>query len=78
MTFQDCVMECAKNRELVAEFNRLNHSKLLVDTRKPIEIMVDRATGYQEVLDKKQHEWMQQFISFVFECIWMPLITEED
>jgi len=79
MTFQDVVLECCKTPELIIEFDRLqgsNLSRVLIpqpDTRKPIEKMIDDATGYKEVLDQQAHEDMQKFIKFVYDCVWLPL-----
>lgn len=80
MTFEDCVLECCKNQELVEQFNRLTGKKVLVqfyEKRQPIVQMIDEATGYQRVLDQNSHEDMQAFITFVFEYIWSPLIESE-
>ncbi len=74
MTFQDCVMECAKTPELVKEFNRLSDSHLFVDTRSSLEKMIDEATGFQLEVARREHEAMQKFLDFVFACVWIPLI----
>lgn len=82
MTFQEVVLECTRDTALIKEFDRLqgsNLSKVLIpqkDTRKPIEVMIDNATGYDRVLsniDEQFHDDMQKFITFVFECVWLPL-----
>ncbi len=72
MDFQDCLIECCQNDELVKEFNRLSNTSLdFHDRRVPIEKMIDEATGYNNPF-KNKHEEMQQFISFCFESIWLP------
>ena len=68
MNFQEVALECIKNPELVSEFNRLTGCKLGIDTRAPIEIMIDEATGYHPDYDD-----MAKFVAFVFTCIWMRL-----
>lgn len=76
MSFQECLMECCSNQELVKQFNRLTGRKVLdniYDKRASIIKMVDESTGYQKELDKKANEDMQFFISFVFEFIWLPV-----
>lgn len=72
MDFTEVAIECVRNTELVREFNRLTDCKLGIDTRLPIEKMIDEATGYSEVMKQD----MGKFIMFVFEFIWLPL-TEE-
>ena len=74
MNFQDCLVECCLNEHLVKEFNRLSNTTLsFKDRRAPIEKMIDDATGYNNPFKNKPEE-MQQFISFCFECVWLPLI----
>ena len=76
MTLQDCLTKCAMETRLVDEFNRLSHTSIsFKDSRKPIEIMIDESTGYPNPF-KNDHNEMQQFISFVFEFIWLPLVAE--
>jgi hypothetical protein len=76
MSFDDVVLECCQNKELIAQFNRLTGRHVLAnlyDTRPPIVKMIDEATGYDKVLEDKGHEDMQAFISFIYECIWCRL-----
>lgn len=71
MTFPEVVEYCAMEPEFVKQFNRLTGSHLFEDLKRaPITKMVDEATGYEEELKKKQHEYMQEFISFVWEVVW--------
>ena len=80
MTFNDCVLECCKTPELIKEYDRLqgsNLSKVLIpqpDTRPPIVRMIDEATGYQTNLDETAHKEMREFIGFIFDCVWIPLL----
>lgn len=73
MNFQDCLIECCQHHDLVKEFNRLSGTALgFHDRSPPIEKMIDETTGYNNPFKNKSKE-MQQFISFIFEFIWMPL-----
>jgi hypothetical protein len=67
MTFYDCIIECAGNKELIKEFDRLTNSNLSF-TGSPIELMVDVATG-------KQKEDIKKFIAFCYEFIWLPFTS---
>ena len=70
MTFQDVCIECIQSDEFVKEFNRLTNSKLGVDTRSPIEKMIDKACNY----DNGQKEDFAKFCDAVYEFIWLPLV----
>ena len=75
--FKDCILECCQTEQLVTEFNRLTGRRLsFVDKRLPIERMIDQATGYDKAAESAKHEDMQAFISFVFVCVWLPLLLE--
>ena len=76
MTFEDIALECIKTPELIKKFNRLTGCKLGVDTRSIITIMIDKATGYQDEIDKQEEKEMFRFLDFVFEAVWLPLIIE--
>ena len=65
LTFNECLMECAGNKEFVKEFDRLNGCNLSMQEA-PINIMVDEATG-------KNKDDMIKFIAFCWEFIWLPL-----
>lgn len=70
MTFEECVIECAKNRELVENFDRLTGSTLSqVGHRAPLDQMIDEATG-------RDAESCRRFIAFVWECVWTRLPAE--
>jgi len=72
MNFINCLEECIKNKTLISEFNRLTDFKLGIDSRSPIEIVIDDATGYDE-----QKEYMRKFIDFVYMHIWLPLVASQ-
>ena len=71
MNFEDCLMACAGNRELVSEFNRLSGFHL-GETRTPIEVQIDTACGYDP-----DQEAILHFLDFIFEFIWLPLLAQE-
>lgn len=75
MNFIECVLECARNEALVAEFNRLAGCKLgQSTTRTLIEKMVDDATGYAG----ESNADMAKFVDFVRDAIWLRLPTVQD
>jgi len=74
-----CLNESFCNTELLKQYNRLNGSHLGNDVyRKPIEVMVDKATGYQEVIDKQFTLEMIGFMCFVYRCVWLPLMNNKE
>ncbi len=78
VNFECCLKEACKYGDLVAQFDRLTSrhvTRVLHDTRTPIERMVDEATGFQKVLDKEAQQDMRAFIAFVFEYIWLPYLA---
>jgi len=68
--FLQCLREAAANKELVAEFDRLNGSNLSFRGA-PIEIALDQATG-------RQREELQKFVEFVRDAVYLPLIRGGD
>ena len=87
MTFEDCVIECCMRPEFIKQYDRLqgsNLARILIpqpDKRSPIERMIDKATGYDKVLtniDEQAHKEMAEFIGFIFEVVWLPLICENN
>ena len=73
MDFRECVLECAETPEFVSNFNRLtgcNFGKSLL--RKPIDIMIDQATGHPP----EDEADIKKFVSFVFNTVWYPLVAE--
>lgn len=71
MTFEEVVYICLLEKELIKQFNRLYNHKLSVP-RSPITIQIDNACGYDP-----NHEAMNDFFSFVFQYIWLPLVMKE-
>ena len=70
MSFEECVIFCAQNHELVAEFDRLYGTNLgKLGLRSGIERIVDQATGYEA-------DCCLKFIAFVWDCVW-TLLPEE-
>ena len=65
MTFNECVLYCAENKELIENFDRLRGTNL---SRRgsPIELMIDDSTG------RLQHD-LSLFCAFVFEFVWIRL-----
>lgn len=65
-TFAEVVFKCAENKALVAEFDRLTGSNLSMKGS-GLDRMIDDATG-------RTAEGVEQFVSFVHEFIWLPLL----
>ena len=63
--FVACLRACAANRELVAEYDRLNGTNLSL-TGAPIDVEVDRAASRQE-------SELPGFAAFVYECVYRRL-----
>lgn len=67
MTFEECVLLCSENNELVNQFDRLNGTHLSkLDRRQPIERMIDESTGRDKDAAKK-------FVDFVYDVVWMRI-----
>ncbi|MBD5534572.1 MAG: hypothetical protein HDQ99_02710 [Lachnospiraceae bacterium] len=62
---------CLENDSLVNEFCRLKGLKR-PDKRSPIEIQIDSACGYDAGMD-----FMRQFIEFIREFIYIPLLARQ-
>jgi len=67
MTFKECCSVCLSDKDFVREWNRLTGNKLCVSCT-PIEMAIDKACGYNP--DEKA---MPEFISFIWEYIYLPL-----
>lgn len=65
MNFKECLLECSKNKSLIAEFDRLNGTNLSLKGSQ-LELMIDRATGR---IDEDLHK----FVEFVHEVVWLRL-----
>lgn len=70
MTFEQCVMKCAANKELIQQFDRLAGTNLQLHGA-PIELAIDKATG-------KLADDVRRFVSFVDEWIWTPLVESQE
>lgn len=68
INFEDVVATCLENRELVAEYDRLNGTNLSKKLS-PIENAIDSATG-------KREQELLGFIAFVDLVIWSQLIEK--
>lgn len=65
MTFHECVIVCAGQPELVAQYDRLTGSRLAsLATRAPIARMIDEATG-------AERDQVARFVAFIYDCVWM-------
>lgn len=73
MNFEECVMKCFDEKELVRQFNRLYGCSLGEDRRQTIELMIDKATGNEP--PPIDEEDARKFIRFVWNCIWLPLVS---
>lgn len=69
MTFSECVLECTKNKELIAEFDRLNGTNLSLRGSN-LDLQIDIACGRME-------QEIPKFLTFVKECVWDRLPVEE-
>ena len=68
VSFTDCVMLCARDKDFVAEYCRL--SGLKDPTRlTPLEQAIDRAAGYNAADD-----FCRRFVETVYEIIWLPML----
>jgi len=71
MTFIDACKECISTKDFVEQWNRMTGHKLGFP-RTGIEMAIDKACGYDP--DMKA---MPDFVDFVYEYIWLPLVTGE-
>jgi hypothetical protein len=69
MNFREVCAECLDNKDFVKEWNRLTGNKL-GEARTPLQAAIDTACGYDP--DEKA---MPEFIEFVHEYIWLPLLA---
>lgn len=68
---------CIETPELITQFNRLFERKLGVKLpRTPIEAAVDKATGFDKVLELEQQQEFAAFAEFVRRYIWQTLAPE--
>lgn len=69
MSFTDVLFECIGNKKLISEFNRLTGFHM-GERSAPLQSAIDDACGYDP--DK---EAFPEFVAFVHECIWQPLVS---
>jgi len=82
MTFQSVLMECMMKKELVEQFNRLRGFSLNFIPKQSSGIvrMIDEACGFDDIKKlqaQNKPEELHEFIQFVFNCMWMPMMMEE-
>ena len=65
MSFESVVLECAKNKTIVAEFDRLTGYNLSMRGG-GLELKIDEVTG-------RQDEGIAAFVEFVKDMVWSPL-----
>lgn len=63
-TFSTALSESARNKELIKQFERFAGMKMMATA--PIDMMVDKATGFGDYR-------LKQFIYFVYDFIWSRL-----
>lgn len=59
---------CLEEQELIENFERIYGVHRPPVRRTPIEVMVDRATGFQQ---SQWEAFFCAFIPFVYDCIWL-------
>lgn len=62
MTFKECVDECLKDRELIAEFDRLTGSNLSLKGSN-LDVQIDLASGRYPLE-------LRKFFQFVHDVVW--------
>jgi hypothetical protein len=82
MTFQSVLIECMTKKELVEQFNKFKGFSLNFIPKQSSSIvrMIDEACGFDDIKklqSQNKSEELHEFIQFVFNCIWMPIIMEE-
>lgn len=82
MTFQTVVIEAMLNKELVNQFNRLRGFSLNFTPKQSsgINKLIDEACGFDDIKklqSQNKSEELHEFLTFIFESIWMPLMMEQ-
>lgn len=62
ITFVECLELCIQQADLIAQWERLSHKKLVASS--PLDRMIDEATGYDQTV-------MGEFVDFVYEYVWV-------
>ena len=66
--FAEALGICLEEEELIQNYERLYGVKRPPERLTPIEMMVDKATGFRE------HQWREFFrgyLKFVYDCVWI-------
>ena len=69
ITLHDCIMKAAENKELIAQYDRLNGTNLSLNGS-VIDLMVDKSSG-------RQKSEIEGFIKFVHDVIYTPIAKEQ-
>lgn len=75
ITFEQAALGCLENSEFMANYRKLRGSRVGLNTRSPIERMVDEACGAPPG-DVSEQEW-REFFEFVRDYVWHPVIVEQ-
>ena len=70
MDLKAVVLECYNNDDIIKEFNRLTGHQLKKLIWNDIDTLIDDACNY-----KPNEKGIIEFIQFVEQFIWMPLIS---
>ena len=70
LRFEEVVHECLGNEEFVREFDRFAGTHIGGKPRDPMMILVDRATGFDELKTTNDYK---KFVAFVYETVWTRL-----
>lgn len=62
VSFLECLELCIQQADLIAQWERLSHKKLVASN--PLDRMIDEATGYDQAV-------MGEFVDFVYNYVWM-------
>jgi len=70
LKFEECVQECLENEGFVREFDRVAGTHIGGEPRTPMAVLVDQATGYEDLKKKTD---LKKFVAFVYETVWIRL-----
>lgn len=69
VTFGDCVLACAGNREFVANIDRLRGTRFATMGRDPLGDAIDEATGFMAAQ-------CAEFCAIVYDLVWSRIPRE--
>ncbi len=76
-SFLICLMEAINNPDFVAQFNRLQGRRLgMRHATNPMDAAIDKATGYDQEIERMNDEDMVAFADCVRDTIWSRLPPE--